>query len=580
MNDYLNNLKNNLFKIIDDLIDKNIIDKNFDKNNISLDYFSKSKKANVSSNILILLKNKIKDNFQIEDYILENIKNLDFIYDVFISKGNFINVFFKEEYILDFLSKVFISPSNYGESNEGKNKKINVEFVSANPTGPIHIAHIRGAVFGDVISSIYEATGYDVTREYYVNDSGTQIKILGNSLFKRYSELFDIEISFLDNEYPGKYLILIAKIIKDKDGNKWLNYDLNKREKYFEKFAVDYLVNKIEQDLNSINIKFNKFTYESDIIKKQTIDEVFAILKEKNLLFEGYLDKPKGEEKTNWKPKKQLLFKSSKFNDDQDRAIKKENGDWTYFANDAAYHYDKFKRNYFKLINVWGADHIGYINRMKSIVEVCSNQNNYLDVQICQLVRLISKGKTLKMSKREGNFVTLKELLDKVGKDSIRYYMISTKNVTPMDFNLDKVVEKNKDNQVFYCQYAYARASSVINKSKNLNQFENFENNFSKFNYNSLSPYEKEIILKIISWPYLLNQSSYLRQPHKIINYIEDISSSFHSFWNMGKNDESLRMLDSSNIEKTTSKLFWVQAFRIVMKKAFDIIGIEAIENM
>ena len=217
---------------------------------------------------------------------------------------------------------------------------------------------------------------------------------------------------------------------------------------------------------------------------------------------------------------------------------------------------------------------------MKSIVEVCSNQKDYLDVQICQLVRLISNGKNLKMSKREGNFVTLKELIDKVGKDSIRYYMISTKNVTPMDFNLDKVVEKNKDNQVFYCQYAYARASSVINKSKSLIEFENFENDFNKFNYKLLSSYEKEIILKIISWPYLLNQSSYLRQPHKIINYIEDLSSSFHSFWNMGKNNESLRMLDTSNIEKTTSKLFWIQSFRIVLKKAFDIIGIEAIENM
>ena len=232
------------------------------------------------------------------------------------------------------------------------------------------------------------------------------------------------------------------------------------------------------------------------------------------------------------------------------------------------------------LINIWGADHIGYIHRMKSLTEVISDNPNYLEVCICQIVRLIKDNNFLKMSKREGNFITLNEIVKKVGKDPLRYFMISSKSETPMDFDMDKVIKKNKDNPVFYCQYAYARASSVINKSKTINEFKNFKNKFSEFDYSLLSKYEWEIILKILSWPYLLNQASHFKQPHRITNYLEDISSSFHSFWNKGKDDQNLRMLDLEKKEKTLTKLLWIESFRIVMKRAFSIIGIEAHENM
>ena len=302
------------------------------------------------------------------------------------------------------------------------------------------------------------------------------------------------------------------------------------------------------------------------------------ILKEKNLIYEGILPKPKGED-SEWEPRKQLLFRSSKLNDDQDRAFKKSNGEWTYFANDAAYHYDKYKRNFDKLINIWGSDHIGYIPRMKSLLNAIQNDNNFFEVFTCQIVSLIQNKQKIKMSKRDGNFVTLIDVFKKVGKDPIRYYMISTKNETNIDFDLDEVIKKNKDNNVFYCQYAYARASSIINKGKELNiETQNLQN-LNQFTKNITND-EQKIIKLMISYPYVLYQSAFYNEPHRLINYLETLSSIFHSIWNKGRDNESLRFIDSKNIDRTIVKLFWIQNFRIILRDIFSIIGIDAHEKM
>ena len=304
------------------------------------------------------------------------------------------------------------------------------------------------------------------------------------------------------------------------------------------------------------------------------------ILNQKKLIYEGVLEKPLGDDDKNWKPRKQLLFRSTNFSDDADRAFKKSNGEWTYFANDTAYHYFKFLRGFDKLINIWGADHIGYVSRMKSIVDTISEKNNYLDIYICQIVRLIKNGNLLKMSKRDGNFITLENIFKEVGKDPLRYFMISTKNETPMDFDMNKVIEKNKDNQVFYCQYAYARASSVINKSKSLKNLDKFEKSYSNFKIDTISSYEWEIIFKLLSWPYVLKQAAETKQPHRITNYLEDLCSHFHSFWNKGKDESDLRMLDEDDIKKTISKLIWINFFKETLNQIFVIIGIESPETM
>jgi len=581
MNDYISILKKDLLNVIDNLINKNIVNQNFNKDNLTIDYLSKSKQGDVSTNLFILLNSQLKKkNYDLRKNIHNNMINFEYVNKIEITSVGFINIFFKEDFLIKKLFLILSNPNNYGNNVTGNNDKINIEFVSANPTGPLHIAHIRGAVLGDVLASILQATGYKVTREYYVNDAGSQINILGNSLYKRYQQIFGIKIEISREEYPGEYLIHIAKLISDSDNDKWLKSEEVERKKYFERFAIKELVKSIKLDLKSININFDQITYESTIVENKVINKVFEILKDKDLLYEGFLEKPKGNDSTDWVPRKQLLFRSSNFTDDTDRPFKKVNGEWTYFANDAAYHYDKYSRNFEYLINIWGADHIGYINRMKSLTEVISDNPNFLEIHICQIVRLIKDNNSLKMSKREGNFITLNEIVKKVGKDPLRYFMISSKSETPMDFDMDKVIRKNKDNPVFYCQYAYARASSVISKSKTFNEFKNFKNKFDEFDYTLLSKYEWEIILKLLSWPYLLNQTSHFRQPHRITNYLEDLSSSFHSFWNKGKEDQTLRMLDLENTNKTLTKLLWIESFRIVMKRAFSIIGIDAHENM
>ncbi len=385
-------------------------------------------------------------------------------------------------------------------------------------------------------------------------------------------------MQLLEDEYPGEYLKDIAIEIHSKDSDLWLNKNEDERKLYFRKFAVDTLLKNIKLDLNLISVKFDKFTNESEIVSSKIIDELIEILDQKDLIYQGVLPKPKGDD-SDWEPRKQLLFRSTSLSDDQDRAFKKSNGEWTYFANDAAYHFNKYKRNFDKLINIWGSDHIGYIPRMKSLLRAIQNDNNYFKVITCQIVSLIQNKKKIKMSKREGNFITLKNVFNKVGKDPIRYYMISTRNETAIDFDLDEVLKKNKDNTVFYCQYAYARASSIINKAKDLDIDTIKMDNLNLFSEH-INDHELDLIKLIISYPFLVYQSAYYNEPHRLINYLELLSSIFHSIWNQGKDNESLRFIDNNNIEKTKTKLFWIQCFRVVVKDIFEIIDIDATEKM
>ena len=579
MNNHIELLHNYFIKYSREAVDKNLFE-NINTKSISIDFSSKSRKGDISSNFYLVAIKKIKDkNFNFKDDLLKGLSELFFVQDCDISKNGFININIKKEFLIEQIFYLLNEKDKFGKSNFGKAKNVNIEFVSANPTGPITVAHMRGAVLGDVITSLLLNSGYKVTREYYVNNAGSQINILGNSLYKRYLELFGQSIKLNHDEYPGEYLIEIAKLIKKEDGDKWVEKNSKDKENYFKTYAVKYLLNIIKKDLKLLNIEFDKFSFETDIVSSNVINDLFKILDDSDLLYNGVLEKPKGEDIDDWEPRSQLLFKSSQIFDDQDRALKKSNGEWTYFANDAAYHLDKFNRKFDKLINIWGADHIGYIPRMKSVLKIISNSENYLEVLTCQIVRLIKNNKILKMSKREGNFVTLNEVYNQVGKDPLRYFMISKKSETSIDFDLNKVIEKNKDNPVFYCQYAYARASSVINKANDLGI------NINSFNKNTkikkyLTNDEIEIILKLLSYPYILHQSSLKREPHRLTNFIEDVSISFHSFWNKGKENESLRFIDEKNILKSQTKLLWLHSMRIVFENIFNIIGIDYHETM
>ena len=577
MNSYINKLLDFFYEYTDELYSKKLIF-NINKNQISIDYLSNNKKGDIASNFFLIIRKKILDKtYDFEENFKHKISKIDFIQSFEISKNGFINFFLKDSFIFDSLNK--INHNNYYEEIKfGKNKKINIEFVSANPTGPIHIAHMRGAIFGDVLSTLYEKVGFNVVREYYVNDAGSQIDKLSQSLYKRYLELLNQKVEILEDEYPGEYLINIAKEIYSIDKDKWIKKNETEINIYFKQYAVNKLLDEIKKDLKLININFDKFTHESQIVKNNIIDDLFNILKIKNLIYEGVLPKPKGDD-SEWEPRNQLLFRSSSLYDDQDRALKKSNGEWTYFANDAAYHYDKYLRKFDRIINIWGSDHIGYIPRMKSLLNSIQSDKKYFEVLTCQIVSLIQNNKKIKMSKREGNFVTLVDIFNNVGKDPIRYYMISTKNETAIDFNLDEVIKKNKENNVFYCQYAYARASSVINKANDLSINEVKLININEFKDN-ISNDELQIIKLMISYPYLVYQSALYNEPHRLTNYLEVLCAMFHSIWNKGKENESLRFIDDKNINQTKVKLFWITCFRNILKDIFSIIGIDSPEKM
>ena len=577
MNHYIIKLSKFFSEYAIDLLNNNIISE-INLKHISIDYISNNKQGDLASNFYLIIKKKIiKKSYNFEIDLNERIKSLNFIDNLIVSQKGFINLYLKKEFI--FKSLIDIYQKKFLENiNLGNNKKVNIEFVSANPTGPIHIAHLRGAVFGDVLSNLYEKTGYKVIREYYVNDAGSQIDKLSNSLYKRYTEIFGKKIKLNEDEYPGHYLIDIAKQICKNDKDKWIKNNSDEATNYFKKFAIENILIGIKSDLQLLNINFDKYTYESDIQNSKIINDLFKILNKKKLLYYGILPKPKGDD-IDWEPREQLLFKSSALSDNQDRALKKSNGEWTYFANDSAYHLNKHNRNFHKLINIWGSDHIGYISRMKSMINSISDRENYFEVLTCQIVSLIKNKQKIKMSKREGNFVTLKDVFSNVGKDPIRYYMISTRNETAIDFDLDEVIKKNKENKVFYCQYAYARACSIINKSKDFNIKKININNFEEF-YKNTTDDELNLIKLIIAYPYLLYQSLINNEPHRLVNYLELICSNFHTIWNQGKDDHSLRFIDKENITQTNIKLFWIKSFSNILLDLFEIIGIDAPEQM
>ena len=440
MTDLIKDFRKTFFKIHKNFEKNNIVKKNFNFNKISFDISKDYNRGHISTNAIFIYLNFTDLNKDKISKILYNelikFKNID---KVEIAGAGFINIFFKKKYLISELKKAYQLKDNFGSSKLGANKSINIEFISANPTGPLHVAHSRGAVFGDVLSNIYEKIGYKIVREYYVNDSGKQIEILGESLFIRYKELITKKkIEIKKDFYPGEYLITIANKIFSQDGNKWIFFDINKRKLFFKKYATNEILKIIKKDCKNLGIIFDNFVSEKEIIKKKYIDSVFNKLKSEYLLYEGILEKPMGIDDSDWEPRKQLLFKSTKFGDDVDRPFLKSDNNWTYFANDAAYHYNKIKRGFSKLINIWGSDHIGYIKRMKSIVKVLSNNKIDLKINICQLVHLKKDNKPFKMSKRSGNFITINEVINEVGSDCLRFFMLYRKNDTQMDFDLKK----------------------------------------------------------------------------------------------------------------------------------------------
>jgi len=555
---------------------KKIID--FPKNfiNYSVELAPKSQLADMSSNLPMLLakfnkKNPLDIANILKNDFLLNYKEFD---KIDIAKPGFLNFSFKNDFWKSYIKEIIKSNSKFG-SSLASTKKYNIEFVSANPTGPLHVGHCRGAIIGDVIANLLKFNGHDVTKEYYVNDYGNQIKSFIKSVYYRILEIKG-KLDFPINKdlYPGNYIIDIAKkIIEKRIINNFESID--KIYNQLEKESLNQSIILIKKNLSSLGVKHDNFIYESSLIKNLEVQKTLNKLKKNNYIYNGKLPPPKGDLSKDWKPRSQLLFKSTMFGDDIDRALQKEDKTWTYFAGDLAYHSNKINRNYDFLINILGADHAGYIKRITSAVKALSKDKIKLVCKVSQLVKLFKNGQPFKMSKRKGDYITVEDLINEVGKDSARFIMLNRSNDVELDFDLEKVTEKSKDNPVFYVQYAYARINSVY-RLENIDVESDFKINLVNVTFNS---HEIEILKKIAEWPKCIEISFKKLEPHRIPFYLYDLSTLFHAYWNLGAQNKNLRFIhEDLNIKK--SRLLLLKALSIVIKNGMTILGVSTPKTM
>jgi arginyl-tRNA synthetase len=470
--------------------------------------------------------------------------------------------------------------TTYGKSDMGQGKKVNVEYVSANPTGPLHVGHTRGAVFGDALASLLDYAGYDVTREYYINDGGAQVDVLARSVYLRYQEAHDLSVDWPEGSYPGDYLIEVGEALKDKVGDKYLNAPEEEWLEEVRDFATDAMMLLIRSDLALLGVEMDRFFSEKSLYGTGMIEAAIKSLDDKGLIYRGTLEPPKGKTPEDWEPREQTLFRSTAHGDDVDRPIQKSDGAWTYFAPDIAYHYDKVQRGYDLLIDVFGADHGGYVKRMKAAVSALSDGKTPLDIKLTQLVKLFKNGEPFKMSKRAGTFVMLRDVVDQVGPDVTRFHMLTRKNDAPLDFDFDKVLEQSKDNPVFYVQYANARVHSVLRKAKEAGIAVDDATlagvDLSGMTHDS----ELAVARKLAEWPRLVEIAARTNEPHRIAFYLYEFASDLHALYNKGNDVPELRFLQEGNTDATQAKIALARSVSVVISAGLGILGVTPVEEM
>ena len=501
-----------------------------------------------------------------------------------VAGPGFINLMLSDTFWQARLAEILRAGVAYGQSTIGQGRKVNVEYVSANPTGPMHVGHGRGAVVGDALAALLAKAGFDVTREYYINDAGAQVDALARSLHLRYREaLGEVVTSIPEGLYPGAYLVPIGQALAKRDGNKWLHAPEAEWLPPLRDFAVDEMMKLIREDLKALGVEHNAFTSERALVGAGRVDEVMRELDARGLLYTGTLEPPKGKTPEDYEPRPQKLFRASQFGDDTDRPVAKSDGTWTYFATDMAYHLDKYRRGYGDMIDVWGADHGGYVKRMSAAVQALTEGKGRIDVQLCQMVNLMDKGEPVKMSKRSGTFVTLREVIDEVGRDAVRFIMLTRKNDAQLEFDLAKVVEQSRDNPVFYVQYSHARCCSVLRHAAEMfTPAELTPEALAKASLDRLTdPAELTLIKSMAAWPRTVESAAEAHEPHRIAYYLNDLSSHFHALWTKGaREDVSLRFLNEDDREITRARLALVKALATVIASGLAVMGVVPVEEL
>ncbi len=469
---------------------------------------------------------------------------------------------------------------DFGRATLGQGKKVNVEYVSANPTGPLHVGHTRGAVFGDALASLLDFAGYDVTREYYINDGGAQVDVLARSVYLRYQEAHDLTVDWPEGSYPGDYLIEVGEALKSKVGDAYLEQGEDVWLEEVRNFATEAMMDLIRADLAALGVKMDVFYSEKSLYGTGLIEKAIEDLRNKGLIYEGVLEPPKGKKPEDWEPREQTLFKSTEHGDDVDRPVMKSDGAWTYFAPDIAYHYDKVQRGFDALIDVFGADHGGYVKRMKAAVSALSEGRVPLDIKLTQLVKLYKNGEPFKMSKRAGTFVTLRDVVDQVGPDVTRFVMLTRKNDASLDFDFAKVLEQSRENPVFYVQYAHARVASVLRKAEaagiDVSDAALKAADLGKLDHEA----ELALLRKIAEWPRLVETAARSNEPHRVAFYLYELAGDLHGLWNRGNDETQLRFIQEDAPETSQAKIALARATAIVIAAGLGILGVSPAQEM
>lgn len=512
---------------------------------------------------------------QLAELLKEGIETIEGVQSVEIAGPGFINIRLVPDVYFRLLNDILDNGTDFGSVRLGKKTPVNVEYVSANPTGPLTVAHARGAIVGDSLANLLAKAGYDVRKEYYTNDAGNQVNILAESAYLRYREALGETITIPEGCYPGEYLKEVGQAAADAEGDQWMTRD--DYLPFFREFSITYLMNEIKTDLAQIGIEHDLFYSEKEAVENGSVDRAMKALNEKGLIYKGVLEPPKGKTPDDWEPREQTLFKSTEFGDDVDRAIQKSDGSYTYFANDVAHFYDVYQSGYKDLIVVVGADHGGYVRRAQSSFKAMTDGEGHLDMPLCAIVTVLNNGVPVRMSKRAGSYITLRDVLDAVGPGVMRFVMLTRQSNQTLEFDYAKALEQSKDNPYFYVQYAHARCCSVLGHAQDL--FGDFD--VSKADLSLLDRKETIDMIKVLAnWPRLVEQAANAREPHRIAFYLQEVAAAFHGWWTMGRSDATLKFLIHDNKELSLAHLALVTAVKTVIASALGVMGVEPLEEL
>jgi len=525
---------------------------------------------------LVLAKPARRKPMEIAEPLAARLAEVDGVAEVQVAKPGFVNLRLDDRWLHAVLRAALEAGERFGLVDLGRGERVNVEYCSANPTGPLHVGHGRGTVYGDALASLLAATGFAVTREYYVNDAGAQIELLARSLHHRYREALGDEPGAMpDGLYPGRYLVPVAEALIARDGDRWRETnDLS----VLGAFAKAAMLERIRADLAALRVHHDVFTSEADLVADGAVQRCVDELAARDLVYTGTLDPPKGKPVEDWEPRPQLLFRATRFGDDVDRPLQRSTGDWTYFANDIANHFDKYRRGFNEMIDVWGADHGGYVKRMRAAVDGITGGAGRLEVKLCQLVQLMDGGQPLRMSKRAGRLVTLRDVVDEVGPDVFRFIMLTRKNDAALDFDLQKVVEQSKDNPVFYVQYAHARIRSVFRHAAEGGMPTTGLGEAAMARL--VDDGERNVLESLAHYPRTVALAAEHREPHRIAFYLEELAAAVHRLWTRGKEDAALRFLVEGDRELTHARLALLEGARSVIAGGLRVLGVEPVEAM